>query len=149
MRAVAQRVLSARVSVAGEEVARMGAGLLALVGVAREDDAEAARELARRLVNLRVFDDAEGGMNRSLLDTGATLGVVSQFTLFGDTRRGRRPSYVRAAPGALAQPLVQALESAARALGVPVVGGRFGAAMQVELQNDGPVTLLLDTEKLF
>ncbi len=149
MRAVAQRVSRARVRVAGETVGSMERGLLALVGVGPDDDARHARDLARRLVELRVFADDEGRMNRSLLDVGGTLGVVSQFTLHGDTRRGRRPSFVGAAPAEVAEPLIEELVAAARELGAEVVTGRFRAAMEVELVNDGPVTLLLDTEKLF
>jgi D-tyrosyl-tRNA(Tyr) deacylase len=147
MRAVAQRVRSARVTVAGEEVCRMGEGLLALVGVRREDGLRDAEELARRLIHLRVFADADDRMNRSLLDAGATLGVVSQFTLYGDARQGRRPSYVSAASAEHAEPLIDALVAAARGHGAAVVTGRFRAAMDVELVNAGPVTLLLDTEK--
>lgn len=149
MRAVAQRVSSASVRVGDERVSEMGEGLLALVGVCRDDGPDQARDLARKLVHLRVFDDAEGRMNRSLLDVGGTLGVVSQFTLFGDVRRGRRPSYVEAAPADLAEPLVEAVAAAARELGAPVVTGRFQAMMQVSLVNEGPVTLLLDTEQRF
>ena len=145
MRAVVQRVSRAHVRVAGVEVATMEAGLLALVGVARDDGAPEARELARRLVRLRVFEDEGGRMNRSLLDVGGTLGVVSQFTLLADTRRGRRPSFVAAAPPEEAEPLVAELVRAAREAGAPVVTGRFGARMGVELCNDGPVTLVLDT----
>lgn len=149
MIAVVQRVRTARVRVEGETLGEMGAGLLALVGVARGDDAEAARELARKLVHLRILEDAEGRMNRSLLDAGGTLGVVSQFTLMGDARKGRRPAFTGAAPPEAAEPLVEALAAEARALGVPVVTGRFGARMDVELVNAGPVTLLLDTERRF
>lgn len=127
----------------------MGEGLLALVGVASEDGEDAAGELARRLVHLRIFADADGRPNRSLLDSGGTLGVVSQFTLLGDARQGRRPSYVRAAPGERAEPLVVTLVDAARELGVTVVTGRFGAMMDVHLVNTGPVTILLDTERRF
>ena len=127
----------------------MQAGLLAFVGVGRRDERAAADELARRIVHLRVFEDAAGRMNRSLLETGGTLGVVSQFTLFGDAREGRRPFFGAAAPAAQAAPLVAAVAEAASALGVPVVCGRFGARMDVELVNAGPVTLLLDTERLF
>ena len=127
----------------------MGPGLLALVGVGRGDAPEAARDLARRLVHLRVFDDADSRMNRSLLDTGGTLCVVSNFTLHGDARHGRRPSFADAAPGPVAEPLIEALCAAARELGAPVVGGRFGAAMEVELVNDGPVTILLDGGRQF
>jgi D-tyrosyl-tRNA(Tyr) deacylase len=147
MRAVAQRVLSARIRVAGEEVARMGEGLLTLVGVGADDSADDALELARKLAGLRVFADAAGQMNRSLLDTGGTLGLVSQFTLFGDTRKGRRPSFVAAARPERAEPLLAQLAEAARAQGVPVVTGRFGAQMEVELVNSGPVTLWIDTRR--
>jgi D-tyrosyl-tRNA(Tyr) deacylase len=142
---VAQRVSSARVEVDGEAVARMGAGLLALVGVGRGDDERDAAELARKLVHLRIFPDEQGRMNRSLLDTGGVLGVVSQFTLWGDTRKGRRPAFTEAAPPERAAPLVEAVAEAARALGVSVVTGRFGAHMDVHLVNDGPVTLWIDT----
>ncbi len=145
MRALAQRVSSARIRVADETVAEMGAGLLALVGVGRDDAERDAETLARRLVQLRVFEDAEGRMNRSLLDTGGTLGVVSQFTLFGDVRRGNRPSYGEAAPPERAEPLVEAVAAAARAAGVPVVTGRFRSRMQVALVNEGPVSLWIDT----
>jgi D-tyrosyl-tRNA(Tyr) deacylase len=149
MRAVAQRVRAARVTVAGEEVACMGEGLLALVGVAHADGEDQAAELARKLVHLRVFEDAKGRMDRSLLDAGGALGVVSQFTLLADARQGRRPSYAGAAPGEHAEPLLERLAAEARALGVPVVTGRFGATMDVELVNVGPVTILLDTDKRF
>jgi D-tyrosyl-tRNA(Tyr) deacylase len=149
MRAVAQRVTRARIAVAGEVVAEMGAGLLALVGVARDDGPAEAAELARKLVHLRVFPDAEGRMNASLRESGGTLGVVSQFTLLGDARRGRRPSWSEAAPPEQAEPLVEAVCAEARALGVAVVAGRFRAAMAVELVNDGPVTILLDTARRF
>ena len=127
----------------------MGAGLLALVGVGREDTGAEARELARRTVQLRIFEDDSERMNRSLLDTGGTLGVVSQFTLYGDARQGRRPSWARAAPAAQAEPLVAVFSEAARDLGVPVVSGRVGSLMEVELVNSGPVTILLDTDKGF
>ena len=149
MRAVAQRVLSASVSVGDETVAEMEQGLLALVGVGRDDAEEDARLLAEKLVNLRVFLDDDGKMNRSLLDVGGTLGVVSQFTLLGDCRKGRRPSYGEAAPPEQAEPLIETLVDRARALDVPVVSGRFRARMQVELVNFGPVTLLLDTKRVF
>ena len=127
----------------------MGEGLLALVGVGRSDDASSAEELARRVVDLRVFDDAERRMNRSLLEVGGTLGIVSQFTLYGDARRGRRPSYADASSAGVAEPLVEAVAAAARARGAPVVCGRFGAMMDVSLVNAGPVTILLDTDKRF
>jgi D-tyrosyl-tRNA(Tyr) deacylase len=145
VRAVVQRVRSARVAVADEEVCAMGPGLLALVGVAREDGPADADELARRLVQLRVFADANERMNRSLLEVGGTLGLVSQFTLYGDTRRGRRPFFGRAAPPEQAEALLERLAGEARRLGAAVVTGRFRAKMDVELVNEGPVTLLLDT----
>jgi D-tyrosyl-tRNA(Tyr) deacylase len=149
LRAVVQRVREARVAVAGELVAEMEEGLLALVGVARGDGPEDAAALAEKLVHLRVFEDAEGRMNRSLLETGGTLGVVSQFTLLGDVRRGRRPSFSEAAPPEQAEPLVEAVARAARAAGVPVVTGRFRARMEVALVNAGPVTVMLDTKGSF
>ncbi len=149
MRAVVQRVSEARVSVEGETVGVMGAGLLALVGVAQRDGLPDAEELAGKLVNLRVFEDERGRMNRSLLESGGSLGVVSQFTLLADCRKGRRPSFAEAAPAEHAEPLLEALVATARGLGVDVVTGRFRASMQVTLCNDGPVTLLLDSEKVF
>jgi D-tyrosyl-tRNA(Tyr) deacylase len=149
VRAVVQRVARARVSVGDEEVLRMGQGLLAFVGVGRSDTPAAAGELARRIVHLRIFEDAERRMNRSLLETGGTLALVSQFTLFGDTRQGRRPFFGDAMPAEQAAPLIEAVAQAARALGAAVLCGRFGARMQVELVNAGPVTLLLDTDRLF
>ncbi len=149
MRAVVQRVRSARIRVKGESVGEMGEGLLALVGVGREDGPAQAEELARKLVHLRVFHDEEGRMNRSLLETGGQLGVVSQFTLFGDARRGRRPSFTGAAPPERAEPLIRAVIDTASAAGVSVITGRFRAMMDVELLNAGPVTILLDTERVF
>jgi D-tyrosyl-tRNA(Tyr) deacylase len=146
---VVQRVRSARVRAAGEIIAEMGEGLLALVGVARGDGDAEARELANKLVHLRVFPDASGRMGLSLLEAGGTLGVVSQFTLLGDARKGRRPSWDAAAPPEQAEPLVDAVVRESRALGVRVVTGRFGAEMELELVNAGPVTVLLDTERRF
>ncbi len=127
----------------------MGEGLLALVAVGCEDTAEAARQLAHRIAHLRIFADENGRMNLSLLDTSGTLGVVSQFTLYGDARHGRRPSFTAAAPAETAEPLIDAVVEEARTLGVPVVTGRFQAMMDVELVNSGPVTILLDTDKVF
>jgi len=127
----------------------MGEGLLAFVGVGNDDGPKQAEELARRLVHLRVFGDADGRMNHSLLDVGGTLGVVSQFTLFGDTRQGRRPFFGDAAPPEQAAPLIGQLIDAAEGLGARVVRGRFQAQMEVRLVNVGPVTILLDTEKRF
>jgi len=149
VRAVIQRVSSAEVSVAGEVACQMGEGLLAFVGVGQADTPESAAALAQRIVHLRIFNDESERMNHSLLDTGGTLGVVSQFTLYGDARHGRRPSFVAACPAEQAAPLIEAVVDAARALGVPVVTGRFQAAMEVSLVNSGPVTILLDTEKRF
>ena len=149
MRAVAQRVREARITVEGDEVGAMGAGLLALVGVARGDGPDDARLLAEKLVHLRVFLDAKDRMNESILDQGGMLGVVSQFTLLGDCRKGRRPSYGDAAEPDEAARLIEDLVARARALGAPVATGRFRAQMQVSLVNDGPVTLLLDTKRQF
>lgn len=144
-----QRVSEARVEVDGERVSEMGPGLLALVGVGKGDDEKSARELAHKLVHLRIFEGADGRMNDSLLDCGGTLGVVSQFTLFGDARKGRRPSFEAAAPPELAEPLVERVVDEARTLGVTTVTGRFRAMMDVSLVNCGPVTVLIDTTKQF
>jgi len=149
VRAVVQRVRSAQVCVGGEVACQMGEGLLALVGVGQADTPESAATLAQRIVHLRIFGDDSDRMNRSLLDTGGTLGVVSQFTLYGDARHGRRPSFVAACPADQAAPLIEVVVDAARAIGVSVVTGRFQTAMEVSLVNSGPVTILLDTEKLF
>ena len=149
MRAVVQRVSSALVSVEDELVSRMGEGLLAFVGVGLRDGPDQADEMARRLVHLRVFPDETGRMNRSLLETGGSLGVVSQFTLYGDARHGRRPFFGEAAAPERAAPLIDALIAAAEGYGVSVVRGRFQAMMDVALVNSGPVTILLDTDKLF
>ncbi len=149
MRAVVQRVSQCRVRVDGAEVAAQDEGLLALVGVARGDVESDAHWLADKLVRLRVFADDAGAMNRSLLDTGGSLTVVSQFTLLGDARRGRRPSFSEAAPPEVAAPLVDAVVERATRKGVTVVTGKFRAQMEVSLVNDGPVTLLLDSRRLF
>jgi D-tyrosyl-tRNA(Tyr) deacylase len=149
LRAVAQRVLRAEVRVEGEAGRSMSGGLLALVGVARDDMPDDAEWLAEKLVHLRVFADDAGRMNRSLVDTGGALGVVSQFTLLGDCRKGRRPSWADAAPPEVAGPLVERVAQVARELGVTVVTGRFRARMEVELVNEGPVTLLLDSRRTF
>jgi D-tyrosyl-tRNA(Tyr) deacylase len=144
VRAVVQRVRAARVVVDDEVVARMEAGLLCLVAARQDDGPDQADEMARKLVNLRILRDAEGLMNRSLLDAGGSLGIVSQFTLYGDCSKGRRPFFGDAASPELAEPLLERLVESARAEGVPVVTGRFGAQMVVEITNDGPVTVLLD-----
>jgi len=140
MRAVCQRVTEARVRVDGALVGEVGPGLCVLLGVGRGDDEAAADRLAAKVARLRVFD----GLDRSLLDTGGGALVVSQFTLLADTRKGNRPSFSDAAPPAEAEPLYERFCAALRELGVPVATGVFGASMQVELVNDGPVTLLLD-----
>ena len=145
MRAVAQRVSRAEIRVAGESVGSMKSGLLALVGVAKGDRPEQARWLADKLVHLRVFPDEAGKMNRSLLDCGAALGVVSQFTLLGDCRKGRRPSYNAAAAPEEAERLIEILVAEVEERGVAVTTGRFRAQMELELTNDGPVTLILDS----
>jgi len=149
MRAVVQRVARARVEVDSECIAEMGEGLLVLVGVGLRDSERDAEELVRKVTGLRIFEDDEGRMNRSLIDIGGTLGLVSQFTLWADVRRGRRPSFGDAAPPEIAAPLFDRVCEKARDLPVPVVTGRFGANMEVSLVNQGPVTILLDTERVF
>ena len=148
MRVVLQRVSEARVRVEGETVAEIGPGLVALVGVGRDDDEGVARRLAEKTVRLRLFPEGDRGFERSLPETGGELLCVSQFTLLGDVRRGNRPSWSAAAPPELAAPLVEAYADAVAALGVPVRRGRFGALMAVSLVNDGPVTLVLDSGSL-
>jgi len=149
MRAVLQRVTRARVSVGGETIGEIGPGLLVLLGVARDDAEQDARYLLEKTLALRVFDDEEGRMNRSLVETGGALLVVSQFTLYGDARRGRRPSWIEAAPAEVAVPLYELFVEEARAKVARVETGSFGALMEVELTNDGPVTILLDSRKIF
>src|SRR5207244_2589929 len=146
MRAVIQRVSRASVTIDGEVVGSIGPGLLVLLGVTHTDTAEQARWLADKIVHLRIFNDADGKMNRSLVDTGGAMLVVSQFTLYGDAEKGRRPSFIAAARPEQATPLYEHFVNAVREHGVPVQTGRFGAMMQVELVNDGPVTLILDAE---
>lgn len=147
MRAVIQRVGRASVAVEGRVTGEIGAGLLILLGVGRLDNLEVTYYLAEKIVNLRIFSDDAGKMNLSLLDVGGSALVVSQFTLYGDTRGGRRPSYIQAAAPEEANRLYQEFVSSMRALGVRVETGVFQAHMQVELVNDGPVTILLDSEK--
>ncbi|MCH2186822.1 D-aminoacyl-tRNA deacylase [Myxococcota bacterium] len=149
MRAVVQRVDRAEVRVAGDIVAEMQAGLLALIGGAPGDTRSEAESVARKIVNLRVFEDSDRRLSHSLVDRGYSLGVVSQFTLLADCRKGRRPSFGSAAPADEAEPLVAALAAAAAEMGVSVVTGQFGASMSVELVNAGPMTLLLDTRDAF
>jgi D-tyrosyl-tRNA(Tyr) deacylase len=143
VRAVVQRVSSARVVVDGEVVGQIGPGLCVLLGVAREDGLEAAKRLAAKVSRLRVFENDDGRFDRSLADVGGAALVVSQFTLIADTGKGNRPSFSGAAPPEQADRLYEAFCAALRALGVEVAQGRFGARMAVELVNDGPVTIVL------
>lgn len=146
MRAVVQRVSRAVVRVDGQAAGSCGAGLVVLVGVRHEDTAETAHRLAAKIARLRIFPDEEGRFDRSLLDTRGEALVVSQFTLLAYTRKGNRPSFTGAAPPEQAEPLVERFAEALRDLGVPVETGVFGAKMEVELVNDGPVTIVVDTE---
>ncbi|RFP65522.1 D-tyrosyl-tRNA(Tyr) deacylase [Hymenobacter lapidiphilus] len=146
MRLVLQRVRHARVSVEGRVTGQIGPGLLVLAGFAPDDNAAILDRLARKMVQLRIFADEEGKMNRSVQDVGGEVLVVSQFTLLADTRKGNRPSYIGAAPPPVAVPLYeQFVQVVAELLGRPVATGEFGADMQVELLNDGPVTIVLDS----
>jgi D-aminoacyl-tRNA deacylase len=145
VRALLQRTTSARVRVANDVVGEIAAGLVVLLGVGPEDDEAVADVLARRVTELRIFDDADGRTNLSLMDVGGAVLVVSQFTLFADTRRGRRPGFTGAAAPELAERLYLRFAAALRELGVEVATGRFGAVMAVELVNDGPFTIWLDT----
>ena len=149
MRAVIQRVKRAEVRVNGHTVGSVGAGMLVLLGIGQEDTPETAESLADKIVNLRIFDDRQGRMNRSISETKGCLLCVSQFTLYGDCRKGRRPSYDRAARPDMARRLYEAFVGSVRARGITVETGQFQAMMEVELVNDGPVTLLLDSERLF
>jgi D-tyrosyl-tRNA(Tyr) deacylase len=149
MRAVLQRVSKARVTVEGRVSGEIGAGLVVLLGVGREDNTEAAAYLAEKTANLRIFNDADGKMNRSLIDVAGAALVVSQFTLYGDARGQRRPGFTRAAPPDEANRLYEEFVRVLRALNIPVETGVFQTHMEVELTNDGPVTILLDSEKLF
>jgi D-tyrosyl-tRNA(Tyr) deacylase len=149
MRAVIQRVSRARVVIEERSVGSVGNGVLVLVGVSPHDGNDEVRWLADKVANLRIFSDEAGKMNRSLLDTGGEALVVSQFTLYGDARKGRRPSFVHAAAGADAQRLYEEVADALSSMGITTATGEFGADMQVELINDGPVTILLDSDKTF
>jgi D-aminoacyl-tRNA deacylase len=149
MRAVVQRVSRAKVTVAGEITGEIGPGFLVLLGVAEGDSATDATTLAEKLVGLRVFEDADGKMNLSLGETGGAMLVVSQFTLLGDCRKGRRPTFIAAARPEIANELYEQFVASVRQLGIPVGTGKFQAHMDVELVNDGPVTLLLDSRKAF
>jgi len=146
VRIVVQRVRRASVDVGGARISEIGRGLLLLVGVAPDDVRVNLEKVARRIANLRIFADDEGKMNRSILDVGGEVLAVSQFTLLGDTRKGRRPSFVGAAAPEIAEPLFEAFAEAVAREGVPVSTGQFGAKMAVELLNDGPVTLIIEVE---
>ena len=146
MKALLQRVTRASVSIGGEVVGKIGPGLVVLVGVASGDTGGEAQYLAQRTVNLRIFPDEEGKFNLSVLDIKGELLVVSQFTLLADTRKGRRPSFVEAAPPAQAEELIEKFIAEARTSGLKVETGQFQQYMQVEIHNDGPVTIMLDSQ---
>ncbi|MDQ3982475.1 MAG: D-aminoacyl-tRNA deacylase [Actinomycetota bacterium] len=149
MRAVVQRVSRARVTVGDRVVGECGPGVVVLLGISPADGPAEARWLADKVANLRIFNDDEGKMNLSLGEVGGAALVVSQFTLYGDARRGRRPSFIRAAQGPEAEALYEEVVRAFRALGIETATGEFGAMMDVELVNAGPVTILLDSDKTF
>ena len=149
MRAVVQRVTQASVTVGGETVGSVDAGLMVLVGVSKEDTDKDLKYIVEKVMNLRIFDDENGVMNRSLLDVGGSILAVSQFTLYGDARGGRRPSYFQAAGPEPANELYERAVAAWRENGIHVETGRFRTEMRVSLVNDGPVTILLDSEKAF
>ena len=144
MKAVLQRVSRASVSVGGKNIAEIEGGLVILLGVSPEDTQERARKLAQKIAQLRIFQDLEGKMNLSLLDTRGGALVVPQFTLFADTSRGHRPSFTKAAPPEIARPLADYFASCLEELGIPTQSGEFGAHMRVEILNDGPVTIVID-----
>lgn len=149
MRAVVQRVKSASVKVAGKLVSEIGAGALIFLGIAHEDSATEIEYIANKVANLRIFEDEEGKMNLSLLEMGGAALVVSQFTLYGDCRKGRRPSFIKAARPESANALYEQFITALEQQNIPTQGGTFQAMMDVELVNDGPVTILLDSDKQF
>jgi len=149
MRIVLQRVTRASVTVEGRVTGEISKGLVALIAIAREDSSVTAVSMAEKIVNLRIFNDDQGKMNRSLLDTGGAILAISQFTLYGDARGGRRPSFVLAAPPELGKALYEEFVAALRSSGARVETGVFQAHMSVDLVNDGPVTILLDSTKLF
>src|SRR3984893_2555739 len=149
MRAVAQRVSRAKVTVEGRVAGEIGAGLMVLLGVGREDTPTVAAAMAEKIAHLRIFEDEQGKMNRSLLDVKGAALVVSQFTLYGDARGQRRPSYLAAGPPETAKKLYEEFSEALRRLNVPVENGIFQATMSVELVNEGPVTILIDSDKTF
>ena len=147
MRALLQRVGRAAVRIDGVVAGETGPGLVILLGVTHDDTLADVRYLAEKCVHLRIFEDEAGKMNRSVLDLGGGVLIVSQFTLYGDASQGRRPSYTRAARPEMAEPLYEAFVSAMRDYGLPVGTGRFGAEMKLEIHNDGPVTLLVESKK--
>ena len=149
MRAVVQRVTRAKVTVEGEVAGEIGVGLMVLLGVAEDDTQDDASYLAEKIVSLRIFPDDEGKMNRSLVDVGGRMLIVSQFTLFGDCRKGRRPSFIKAARPELADSLYRIFVAEVEGRGIRAATGRFQTHMDVELVNDGPVTLLVDSRKEF
>ncbi|MFN2160242.1 MAG: D-aminoacyl-tRNA deacylase [Anaerolineales bacterium] len=144
MRALVQRVINGRVSVSGQTVAEIGPGLVILLGVGPQDGDEQIRYLVDKIANLRIFEDQDGKINRSVLDIGGEVLVVSQFTLYADTRKGRRPSFTNAAPPEIARPIVEQFAELMESRGVPTRKGEFGAHMLVEIANDGPVTIWLE-----
>ena len=147
MKALLQRVTSGAVAIDGQELGRIGNGLVILLGVTHADDDAHCRYLAEKCANLRIFSDADGKMNLSLLDVGGQALIISQFTLYGDSRKGRRPSYTDAAEPAQAIPLYEMFIREMRSYGIPVATGRFGADMAVEIHNDGPVTLMVESRQ--
>jgi D-tyrosyl-tRNA(Tyr) deacylase len=149
MRAVLQRVSRASVTVAGQTIGQISRGLMVLLGVEQDDVLADAQQLADKCVQLRIFDDPDGKMNLALPEVSGAMLVVSQFTLLGDCRKGRRPSFIQAAPPELAEQLYEAFVAAVGAQGITVATGKFRAEMQVELVNEGPVTVLLDSRKRF
>lgn len=149
MRAVVQRVRHASVSVDGKQVGAIAGGVVVLLGIKADDSAREIQWLADKIIHLRIFEDQQGKMNLSLQDVGGQMLIVSQFTLYGDCRKGRRPGYSTAAPPEIAEPLYEQFVTAVRERGISAATGRFQAMMNVELNNDGPVTLLLDSDKTF
>ena len=146
MRAIVQRVSRANVVIAGDTVGDIGSGLVVLLGIAHSDTPAQAQWLAEKIAGLRIFKDAEGKMNRDLVEVSGAMLIVSQFTLYGDCRKGKRPSFIDAAPPSIAIPLYETFINSVKALGISVAEGRFGADMKVELVNDGPVTLIVESK---
>lgn len=149
MRAVVQRVKYATVSVDGEIISRIDAGLMVLIGIREEDDKKDIEYIGKKITGLRIFPDEEGVMNVNVQDTGGEIMIVSQFTLYGDAKKGNRPSYIRAAKGEISEAVYEDLIAYVEKKGFSVATGQFGADMQIEMINDGPVTILLDSERSF